>query len=133
MLYTRGVIERIGTADTRIFFGPDDWDFCARARDAGYRLGLVDAALVTHVGGATSRREHGRPYHWQFYRGWVYFHRKRQGRTGTLLLAALVVAAMPIQLARAVLRAGTTERPADLRLMMRIVGEGLRWSSRPLG
>jgi len=132
MLYTRGVIETIGTADDRIFFGPDDWDFCARARKAGYRLGLVDAPLVTHVGGATSRREHGRPYHWQFYRGWVYYHRKQQGRAGALLLALLIVGAMPIQAARKLLGAGTGDRPADLAIMARIVRECVTWLWRPL-
>jgi GT2 family glycosyltransferase len=132
MLYTRGVIERIGPADERIFFGPDDWDFCARARKAGYRLGLVEAPLVTHVGGATSRREHGRPYHWVFYQGWVYYHRKQQGRLGVLALGLLVVGAMPIQMLRAALRAGSSDRPADLRLMARIVGECVRWLLRPL-
>lgn len=132
MLYTRGVIETIGTPDDRIFFGPDDWDFCARARKAGYRLGLVDVPLVTHVGGATSRREHGRPYHWQFYRGWVYYHRKQQGRAGVLILALLIISAMPIQAARKILGAVNADRPADLTTMARIVRECVLWLWRPL-
>jgi GT2 family glycosyltransferase len=132
MLYTRGVIDRIGGPDERIFFGPDDWDFCDRARAAGYRLGLVDAALVTHVGGATSRREHGRPYHWEFYRGWVYYHRKHGGRLAMLALFFMLLAALPVQAVRAAVTGGSPERPADLRLTLKIARECLMWLFRPL-
>jgi hypothetical protein len=130
MLYAREVIENIGPPDSEIFFGPDDWDFCARARAAGYRLGLVDAPLLTHAGGATSVREHGRPYHWIFYKGWVYYHRKHDGRIGSALLGVLVLAVVPFQILRAVLGISDPQRPADVGLLLRIVVECLKQSVR---
>jgi N-acetylglucosaminyl-diphospho-decaprenol L-rhamnosyltransferase len=45
--------DDVGPLDTRFRFYAQDLDFCQRARDAGWRVRLVDGARVVHVGGAT--------------------------------------------------------------------------------
>lgn len=45
--------KEVGPFDGRFRFYAQDLDFCSRARDAGWRVRLVEEARVVHVGGAT--------------------------------------------------------------------------------
>ncbi len=53
MAIRRRVWDEVGPLDARFRFFAQDLDFCLRARDAGWRVRLVEAARVVHVGGAT--------------------------------------------------------------------------------
>lgn len=44
----REVFEQVGGLDETIFYGPEDVDFCLRAREAGFRVVQVDGAGVIH-------------------------------------------------------------------------------------
>lgn len=54
MLVRRDVIAATEGFDERFFLYCEDVDFCVRAVDAGWRLGLEPAARVWHQGGATT-------------------------------------------------------------------------------
>ncbi len=45
---TRRVIDRIGFIDERFFLICEESDFCLRAQNAGFRLGVIHRALVWH-------------------------------------------------------------------------------------
>jgi GT2 family glycosyltransferase len=59
MAIRRETWEELGPLDTRFRFYAQDLDLCMRAQDAGWRVRLVDAATVVHVGGATIGRRAG--------------------------------------------------------------------------
>jgi GT2 family glycosyltransferase len=59
MAIRRQAWEEVGPFDTRFRFFAQDLDFCSRARDAGWRVRLVEEAQVVHVGGATIGRHPG--------------------------------------------------------------------------
>jgi GT2 family glycosyltransferase len=50
------VFNRIGLIDERFFLVHEEADFCLRARRAGYRCGVIDAALVWHKGSSSFKR-----------------------------------------------------------------------------
>ena len=48
-LVRREVFESVGVFDERFFYGPDDVDFCLRARLEGWRVAYEPRALVIHA------------------------------------------------------------------------------------
>ena len=48
-LIRREVLDEIGGYDERIFYGPEDIDFCLRLRQAGWRVVCEPAAQVVHA------------------------------------------------------------------------------------
>jgi GT2 family glycosyltransferase len=60
MLIRRAVFERAGFLDDDYFFSFEDIEFCLRARDAGFRIACVQAALAYHEGGRTIGRRSAR-------------------------------------------------------------------------
>jgi O-antigen biosynthesis protein len=58
MLMRKEVIEKIGLLDER--FGPggfEDFDYCLRARQAGYKIMVAGDVYIHHIGGASSVNE----------------------------------------------------------------------------
>lgn len=62
LLIKREVVERVGLLDER--FGPggyEDYDYCLRVRQAGFRIVLAEDAFVHHYGGkGYGRQDYGR-------------------------------------------------------------------------
>lgn len=54
MLIRSDVFLKLNGLDDRFFAYFEDWDFCLRAREKGYRTVHVSASLVSHKGSATS-------------------------------------------------------------------------------
>jgi GT2 family glycosyltransferase len=57
LMVSAAVIRKIGIIDERFFLVHEESDFCLRAREAGFRCGILSEALVWHkrssiVGGA---------------------------------------------------------------------------------
>ncbi len=50
MLIRRETLEKIGLLDERIFMYAEDIDLCLRARAAGYKVGMIQSAQITHLG-----------------------------------------------------------------------------------
>lgn len=76
----REVIERIGLLDDNIFYGPEDADFCIRARKAGYTIDYLPEVSILHhwrrittrrLGSDISRRHiEGLRYFWRKHHRW---------------------------------------------------------------
>lgn len=54
-LMRREVLERVGLLDERIFYSPEDVDYCLRVWAAGYEVVLDDAATAIHDAREVSR------------------------------------------------------------------------------
>lgn len=52
----RSLIDKIGYLDERIFFGPEDADYCMRARKAGYKVIYHPDAIIVHDWQRKSRK-----------------------------------------------------------------------------
>jgi GT2 family glycosyltransferase len=79
MMVRRDVFERIGLIDERFFLIHEESDFCLRARQAGFRCGVLGEALVWHKGSSSFKRSGKR---WQRYydaRNLRLLLRKHQG------------------------------------------------------
>jgi GT2 family glycosyltransferase len=55
-LIKREVVDRIGFMDPYFFFGIEDYDYCTRAKRAGFKLVTVPLSKVWHKGGASSSK-----------------------------------------------------------------------------
>jgi GT2 family glycosyltransferase len=56
MMVRAEVFSRIGLVDERFFLIHEESDFCLRAREAGFRCGVIGAALVWHKGSSSFKR-----------------------------------------------------------------------------
>lgn len=70
------VYVRIGDLDEAIFYGPEDCDYCLRAREAGWKvMYLPPVSMVHHC----QRRTHANPFTrlgWLHLKALLYFYRK---------------------------------------------------------
>ena len=64
MMVRADVFRRIGPIDDRFFLIHEEADFCLRAREAGFRCGVLAEALVWHKGSSAFKRSGKR---WQRY------------------------------------------------------------------
>lgn len=75
-LIRREVFDKIGLLDESIFYGPEDADFCIRARSAGYKtVYLPSVRILHHWRRATSRRILS-PLGRKHFRALLHFYRK---------------------------------------------------------
>jgi N-acetylglucosaminyl-diphospho-decaprenol L-rhamnosyltransferase len=54
MLFKRAVLDNIGKLDSGFFFGIEDWDFCKRAKGAGFKIFYLPASQALHLHGGSS-------------------------------------------------------------------------------
>ncbi len=55
-LVKRGVIDKIGVFDEKIFMSWDEADLCYRAKKAGYKTVVATKSKVYHIGGVTVKK-----------------------------------------------------------------------------
>jgi len=129
LMIRREVIDRIGLLDTFMF--GEDWDWCYRARLAGWKVAhLGDARIVHYWGGSAGRAELSPGRLFVTRQSRIYYVRKHLGKwRATLFSLALVVEALartPLLAAR-LAAGGPVER--RLRLRGQIAGyRRLIWS-----
>ncbi len=58
-LIRRSALDAVGLLDERMFYGPEDVDFCLRAWRAGWEVWYVPAAIVVHDEQRVTRRRPG--------------------------------------------------------------------------
>jgi GT2 family glycosyltransferase len=58
-LIRRATLDAVGPLDERMFYGPEDVDFCLRVRSAGWDVYYVPSAVVTHAEQRITRRQPG--------------------------------------------------------------------------
>lgn len=55
-VFRREIIEKVGLLDEKIFYGPEDCDFCMRVRNAGYSVDYLRHLRLTHDWRRLTRR-----------------------------------------------------------------------------
>lgn len=111
MLLRTRTLSEIGLLDPSLFMIHEDFDWCLRARAAGYRCVITPTASVWHRVSSSIRRQdndrRGSPaavYYW--YRNWLLIVRKHFGRRALVLVTLLYACRLfPVLIARAGLRA----------------------------
>jgi N-acetylglucosaminyl-diphospho-decaprenol L-rhamnosyltransferase len=106
MLVRRHAYEAIGGFDEGMFLYCEDTDLCLRLWQAGHSVRFEPAALVRHVGGASSGAGETQPI---AARSRVYYARKHRGRTAARLEA------LGVALDEAMHTAAAVRRPANRR------------------
>lgn len=77
-MFRHEILQKIGLLDERIFYGPEDADFCMRVRDAGFRIIYDPYARIIHDWQrATSRRRFSR-LSFLHVRGLLHFYLKHR-------------------------------------------------------
>lgn len=56
LMVSRAVCEKIGLVDESFFLIHEESDFCLRARDAGFKCGVINRSLVLHKGSTSFKR-----------------------------------------------------------------------------
>jgi len=98
MLYKRDILEKVGFLDESFFMYAEETDYCARIKEAGYRILFYPGAEIIHYGGGSSkkisaisenRRIVSRLKFIKKHRGTMYYHLYRFLSTGNVLLNIL--------------------------------------------
>ncbi|MDR0686673.1 MAG: glycosyltransferase family 2 protein [Dysgonamonadaceae bacterium] len=77
-LIRRSVQEEVGLLDERIFYGPEDADFCFRIREAGYSVYYLPQVSIYHAYQRLSARKLFSRITFEHLRGLVYYFFKHR-------------------------------------------------------
>ena len=116
MAVRRVAFESIGGFDEGYFMYVEDLDLCWRLRRAGWSVGYLPGALVTHVQGASTRRRPLRMLLVHHYSTWRFAQKSARGPERALLpaVALFLAARLAVSLARELARAGSArDRAAE--------------------
>lgn len=72
----REVINKIGMLDEKIFYSPEDVEYCVRAWKNGYRVLYCPNAHIIHATQRISKKKLISKHNWEHIKGLVYFFRK---------------------------------------------------------
>lgn len=75
-LIRRAVIEQIGLLDQHIFYGPEDADFCIRAKKAGWHIAYLPQTAMIHQWQRITNRNPFSPIALRHIAALFYFYRK---------------------------------------------------------
>ena len=99
MWIPRAALEGIGLLDETFFAYHEEVDWCARARESGWRVVYCPAAVVTHTGrGASGSRRSIRIRKYFAARNSILFARKHATPRERAKLAVVLAAGLPLQL-----------------------------------
>ena len=73
-------LDIIGLLDEKIFYSPEDVDYCARVHEAGYQVVLVHDALIKHHTQRLSKRKFFSIMNLHHLKGLIYFYFKHRGK-----------------------------------------------------
>ena len=70
------LVEKIGLLDERIFYAPEDVEYCMRAWKNGYKVCYDQEAVIIHAYQRLSRKSLLSKHNWEHLKGLLYlFHR----------------------------------------------------------
>lgn len=75
-IFRKSLIDKIGPLDEKIFFGPEDADFCIRINNAGLTVDYIPSIEIIHDWQRTSRRSPLSSTSIRHIKGLLYFYRK---------------------------------------------------------
>lgn len=77
-LFRRDVLDRVGLLDERIFYSPEDVDYCLRVWEAGFRVVYVPSVHAVHDAQEISRGFKMQMFTLSHAKGLVYLFRKHR-------------------------------------------------------
>ena len=77
-MFRREVFDKVGELDGRIFYGPEDADFCGRVAAAGYKIRYVPEAVIIHDWQRATTRSPFSRLGRMHARALFYFYRKHR-------------------------------------------------------
>ncbi len=98
MFINHKVIEKIGLLDEGIFMYAEDVDYCWRADDAHFKIGLTDKTRIVHLGGGSAKDPRFNQWVGEF-KGLLYLYKKRYGWFMQTILKLLIYKAILLRIA----------------------------------
>lgn len=95
--FDKEVLKKTGLPDDHIFMYGEDVDYCIRARNAGYKTGWTNKAVIMHVGGGSSNDPHFKQWGGEF-QGLLYLYKKYYGDFASMVLKLLVYMAIVLRI-----------------------------------
>jgi len=74
----REAYEKVGPIDSRIFYGPEDVDYCLRVWQAGYRVVYNPEAVIVHAERRVTRKSWFKRTTWEHVKGLAYYFFKHR-------------------------------------------------------
>jgi len=86
-MFRRSIIEKVGLLDEKIFYGPEDADFCLRIRQAGYKVYYLPQVSIFHAYRRVSSHHIFSRLTFKHIQGLIYYFMKHRaiGRGKTCL------------------------------------------------
>jgi len=115
MLLRREVLEKVGPMDDGYFFFLEETDWCARIREAGWKIVHLPDARITHLYGESTKKKLPTETYIEYYRSLYRFFGKNRGPGQKAVVAAfrvvklvldVLLAALPV-----ILTLGLAEKP----------------------
>lgn len=75
-MFRGSILNRIGMLDDKIFFGPEDADFCMRIRETGQKIVYLPTVSIIHDWQRDSRKSPFSATSLRHVKGLLYFYRK---------------------------------------------------------
>ena len=72
----RGMIDKAGLLDEKIFYSPEDVEYCVRAWNTGFRVLYCPNAKIIHATQRISKKKLISRHNWEHLKGLIYFFRK---------------------------------------------------------
>jgi N-acetylglucosaminyl-diphospho-decaprenol L-rhamnosyltransferase len=104
LLMPRSIADQVGGWDERFFMYAEDLEWCWRATRMGFEIRFEPAAVVRHVGGASSSKTYGSTTPLAYMRNTYRTYRRFHGPLSTLGYRALNLIGCARQLAASTLR-----------------------------
>lgn len=115
LLVRREILEQVGPMDDGYFFFMEETDWCARMRDAGWKVVHVPDARITHLSGAASKKKLPLETRVEYLRSLYRFYGKHRGGAQRAAVVALRMVKLTINLlifsALALVTLGLASRP----------------------
>jgi GT2 family glycosyltransferase len=77
-LFKKELLDEVGLLDEKIFYAPEDAEYCLRVWSIGYRIVYVPSATVVHDAQEKSRRLLPNRFVWLHLAGLIYHFRKHR-------------------------------------------------------
>lgn len=75
-LMRKEIIEKVGLLDEKIFYAPEDVDYCARVWRAGYKVAFCKHAQIIHEWQRISKKKLISKMNWEHIKGLIYYFKK---------------------------------------------------------
>lgn len=88
MMVRREVLEKVGPMDDGYFFFLEETDWCARIREAGWKIVHIPDARITHLYGESTKKKMPTETYIEYYRSLYRFFGKNRGRGQQAIVVA---------------------------------------------